>query len=204
MDPFVTEGSSFLGVFLLKKTKHLFVFKFTASFVPAPCLCQYWSSDMWSDACLTPEKLSCIHSPISNDGLPGQLLIPGLLESQELQDWICRVNVFPCKSHIHLIHGMPKSRDSALFCKRQKIWGVGGPNYSLTWGCDVWWWGGGLEHGRRISGKKETFSGGDKVCWSPCRRASIFWDEMRRKCESGKEMTSSLRLSMVCTGHGSW
>lgn len=123
---FMIEGTSFLGVFLLKKTKHLFVFKFTASFVPAPCLCQNWSSDTWSDACLTPEKLSCVHSPISNDGLLGQLLILGLLESQELQDWICRVNVFPCKSPIHLIHGMPQRRDSALFCKRQKISGSWG------------------------------------------------------------------------------
>ena len=61
-----------------KENKHLFIFKFTTSFVPTPCLYQNWSSGTWNDdgPTLTPEKFSWIHPLVSKDSLPGQLLIP--------------------------------------------------------------------------------------------------------------------------------
>lgn len=61
-----------------KENKHLFIFKFTTSFVSTPCLYQNWSSGKWKDdgLTLTPEKFSWIHPLVSKDSLPGHLLIP--------------------------------------------------------------------------------------------------------------------------------
>lgn len=152
--------------------KCLFVFVFTDSFVPAPCLCPTWSSGKLSGDCLTLTlgKLSYIQGPVSKDGLSGMTTNPSLgtpgAPGMNLQD-----RDFPlCVPHSSKAQSA-QSRGSALFCEGLEMW-AREPPYVRRWCMKVRVW----------SGAQMTvhiFKWGPGILGNSCRIALILCDGIR-------------------------